>query len=74
MVEALGTAPKSSLPFNLSHQTVSLFSILPNQNFVNTFFQIPLSILYVPSARTYPRCVSGLVTFATENTKVFTFL
>ena len=23
MVEALGTAPKSSLPFNLSHQTVS---------------------------------------------------
>jgi hypothetical protein len=74
LVEALGTAPKSSLPFDLFHQTVSLFSILPNQNFVNPFFQIPLSILYVPSARTKPICVSGSVIFATENTAVFIFL
>jgi hypothetical protein len=69
----VGYCPQVQSAFQSVSSNCILF--IPCGNvFVNTFFQIPLSILYVPSARTYPRCVSGLVTPATENTTVFTFL
>ena len=69
----VGYCPQVQSAFQSVSSNCILF--IPCGNvFVNTFFQIPLSILYVPSARTYPTCVSGSVIFAIETTTVFIFL